>query len=1153
MFVLINTPTTYSEELRNIAIGRLYEMSRVPDLPECSSKGDEVELTDGVKKGSFRRTGSTVGWDQRKDEVNRVEITIDLGWEREFEEVRIFTRVGVIPNIYIYAIRSNKVASQVGIIDWRKRREIEEKIRVYDWKGVAYTVSISVKKTKGRYVKIVMESTVVIALDEIEVLSSSPSLLEISDKKRDNDGNYVYTVKSFDLRGTEISIEGRTPWGEVLFEKTQELDKSYETTFSFTLPSELCHLFYFDLKDKEGVILERFLERIEYHLPLSESKPVQEITLDSGWSYQIKSADEKSFSDSGWKDIDLPQHFYPFNPFFTNGKPEVVWYKTKFFVPVNKDKTIGLKLNKVRYAPFIYVNGKLVAEGNPEPDLPHFVDITKFVDSTENELVIKVYDWRALLVKGGGPFASKRGVEPTNEPWLAIPGTPEVTDEDITSGRYTTIYPFTGAQYKIGDHLRFGILDDVKLLMLPRVYIEEVKVTPSVIKKSLKVELILRNTDKESRQIVISNIIGDIKNPLIKKLPEKKVRIPALSEYKMIIEQGWTDAVLWWPKRPHLYHLCTTIKENEKILEARDTRFGFREITADGSILRLNGSRLHLFGTHGSIGFANVGFSHLYMLDELNINCIRGDTLVINDELLNAADEMGFFVIDEGEHDSIRYLNVSQTFWDNAFSRFKQRVKRAYNHPSVIIYTIANEFALPSWAPREWGEEKVNELIRKMKRYDPTRFVEGGGFTEETITTPHYIAENTAAGYLLPNWYYMLGKGYPGTMPMYTWDSQITPEWSGVRIFLKQMKRMPVYLGEMGFWWRGKWEDAPMQIEAMRYNQIAGVSPNSWTQAPRAELKKLFSPFYAQIKSYASRLYAHQKIKRKIVLYNDYLDGKGSKELKLEHELKDNDKILDKDQQIVVIDDGEKKEVEVIINVPKADIRKEVKLHLRLFYENRIVFETTKDYSILPRITKLTSGKRILLYDKKGNTSSLLKSLYMNYVEVSGAKFNPLKDILIIGRNSLDEWVVKNKENIEGFVKEGGVVIVLSQEQMPAWLPSSVPVVLDISHPSTMNFATATDHPLLEGIEKDDLKFWWQDNITAFSNFKRPICERCRTIVETGDAKNEMQWITLLELPYYQGTYILNQFRLVEKFYDEPAASLLLRNMINYANDSFPW
>ena len=53
---------------------------------------------------------------------------------------------------------------------------------------------------------------------------------------------------------------------------------------------------------------------------------------------------------------------------------------------------------------------------------------------------------------------------------------------------------------------------------------------------------------------------------------------------------------LWTAETPYLYTLRTTLAEKGKTLQTFEHKFGFRELTIDGKVLKLNGKPIKLEG-----------------------------------------------------------------------------------------------------------------------------------------------------------------------------------------------------------------------------------------------------------------------------------------------------------------------------------------------------------------------------------------------------------------------------------------------------------------------------------------------------------------------------------------------------------------------------
>lgn len=1175
----LGAATAIGGELRNIALGRPYTLSNTPDYIRCTDADDSAQLTDGDKRGSNWCLFSTVSvaYGQKQGSI-----TIDLGYSRSFEQVNVYSRAPSyfpIPHdVQVLTSADGKGFAKVGACDqssprWEGfRSEFVEKVKHSTYRGLSYTAAVPTPGAKARYVRVVMKTqgnaTFVFA-DEIEVLAATPGQLKITERRRSQNGGYRYAIQVARDADGAVTLQGLTPWSEVLFEKNARIDADGKAAFLFSLPSEYCHILRFGLADENGRMVEWRQEWIDYTLP-NHTRPAEKRVLETGWEFQKRKPGEDP-DPAKWKSLALKEHYEPHDPFLSaNDEPENIWYRTTFSVADPGGNVVRLRFNRIRYAPSIYLNHTLVAGDDVEPNLPHTYDLTKFVKRGENELRVEVRDWRILLAGGAGPLAARTFGKFRKETWFAMKAS--ITDKAVEQGKVSLVYPPGGGT---SPKDRYGILDRVELVLLPKVFIEDVRVTTSVADGSVRLDTAIRNDTNEPRRVTLSNLIGDIGNPRLMKFHDRQVELLPANTRHVRIESAWKKPVLWWPKAPHLYHVCSTLREDGAVLQTKDTRFGFREVAADGAVIRLNGRPLHLFGTHGSSPVGGEAHVQLRGLAAYNFNTRRTWGGGSPEELLAAADELGFLVIDESNHFN-RYTYAGRQFWDNCFSHFKRRAARDHNHPSVIAYSTQNEYGGAVWTPRDWNREKMDELIQRMVRYDPTRLHgHEGSFNRigdcsgsETILLPHYAAEGVRYGergehreYLLPNHYRDWVREFKGT----SWEHR------------------PVYIGENGLAWdfrsnlpgssamydmdddvfrdfrcvkrtfdvRVVAKFMPMEYEGLRRAGLVGVSPNTWGVTPElAEVTRQgSSPFLTHVVEYSHGLAGGRTVTRTVVLHNDFLDGKGRKKLALEYRLREGKAVFDKGRKSLAIADGELAETAVSISAPKVEKRREVELVLRVKYEEKIVFEASKAYSVFPPLARLASRKKIALHDPADTTGAFLKKLSLPCAPCDFAALDPAGSVLLIGRGGVDETVSRNRKEIQAFVDKGGVVIALAQSRSRQWLP--VPLVLDTSHPSTINYLRATGHPLLRDVEKDDLKFWGPDNIVAAANYKKPVKGAYRAIADTAGIKG-LLWSPLLEIPHGRGAYVLCQLKVIERFEDEPAAGIVFRNLLAYASQQRP-
>jgi exo-1,4-beta-D-glucosaminidase len=118
------------------------------------------------------------------------------------------------------------------------------------------------------------------------------------------------------------------------------------------------------------------------------------------------------------------------------------------------------------------------------------------------------------------------------------------------------------------------------------------------------------------------------------------------------------NAKLWWPAQmghPHLYELRTSFKVGNAVSDSRSTRVGIREVTSEmtdkgARRFRINGKPLLIRGggwapdmllRHDSSRLRN----EFRLVQDMNLNTIRLEGKIGNDEFFNLADEKGILIM----------------------------------------------------------------------------------------------------------------------------------------------------------------------------------------------------------------------------------------------------------------------------------------------------------------------------------------------------------------------------------------------------------------------------------------------------------------------------------------------------------------------------
>jgi beta-galactosidase len=395
------------------------------------------------------------------------------------------------------------------------------------------------------------------------------------------------------------------------------------------------------------------------------------------------------FDDSSWKVVNLPHDWAVDLPFVLDktlvwhgGKPlgrefpdtSVGWYRRKFTIPSEDlGKRIFLQFDGVYRDAMVFCNGHLLGE-NSSGYAPFEFDISDFVNyGGENLLALRV---DASLNEGW--FYEGAGIY--RHVWIT----------KTASVRIAQWGNFVQSKFKSG-------LKGAATL-------------------ALSTEVV--NDTEQPAECVIFATVVDANGVQITSAQSKRTLIAPSSSATLEMEAVVQQPNLWSLETPHLYRLMTVLSVDGKNVDHDETTFGIRTIRFDADKgFFLNDQPVKIKGTcnhqdHAGLGAALPDRMQAYriaLLREMGANAYRTSHNCPTSELLDACDEQGMLVLDETRNFS------SST---DGLKELERMVKRDRNHPSVIMWSIANE-------ERQQGTERGARIGRTMKRLvkslDPTR------------------------------------------------------------------------------------------------------------------------------------------------------------------------------------------------------------------------------------------------------------------------------------------------------------------------------------------------------------------------------------------------------------------------------------------------
>ena len=256
-----------------------------------------------------------------------------------------------------------------------------------------------------------------------------------------------------------------------------------------------------------------------------------------------------------------------------------------------------------------------------------------------------------------------------------------------------------------------GVYRPVTLSVVPREHIEAVRVkTVSLSPAAVEVEVDLTGNAGEAKVEILDG------NRVVAKGAPGRIEIPS--------------AKLWTAETPHLYKARVSLAGGD----VKEESFGVRQITwsengffVNGEPVLLKGGCIHHDnGIVGSADYEESAYRRVTLLKQYGFNAIRSAHNPVSENILKACDELGMYVMDElwdmWFHNKTAH-DYSFQFMDNYKADIAAMVRRDFNHPSVVLYSIGNEVSEPAM---EGGMEVAQTIIDELHRLDASRPVTGG-------------------------------------------------------------------------------------------------------------------------------------------------------------------------------------------------------------------------------------------------------------------------------------------------------------------------------------------------------------------------------------------------------------------------------------------
>ena len=426
----------------------------------------------------------------------------------------------------------------------------------------------------------------------------------------------------------------------------------------------------------------------------------QTLSLNGLWKFhfnptiegRLRGFEVVGYDDASWDEIPVPGLWdlngycdpmylnvgYPWRGHYQNNPPYpapehnyVGQYRRTFTIDKSWiGKQICLNIGSATSNVRVWVNGKMVGYSE-DSKLEARFDLTKYVHAGENTIALEIFRW------------------------------------------------CDGTYLEDQDFWRFsGIARGVEIYTREKERIEDVHVTgwaDGRLKARVEVTKGIRLVDLE---VIDANGRGVLAVDGIKV-------VNGVAE----IETEVLNPALWSAEDPNLYTLTVRADTRKEAVDFTEIPFGFRTVEVVGNQLMVNGKPILIKGADrhelspsgGYIVTEAEMIRDIRIMKELNINAVRTCHYPDDPRWLALCDKYGLYVVDEGNIEShgMGYgpatLAKNPLFAAAHLERDSRMVKRDFNHPSVIIWSLGNEAgAGPNFeACYDW-----------IKAYDPSRPVQ---------------------------------------------------------------------------------------------------------------------------------------------------------------------------------------------------------------------------------------------------------------------------------------------------------------------------------------------------------------------------------------------------------------------------------------------
>ena len=460
------------------------------------------------------------------------------------------------------------------------------------------------------------------------------------------------------------------------------------------------------------------INKLPYHATLqlpSKQKECKEIvSLDGQWLFhwsrnpEERPADfyREDYDNSNWDCITVPGNWQTQGygtPIYTNieypfvkNRPSVTTEPPKDWTAYENRNPVGqyvtymdatkdmlsqnliLHFGGVHSAFYLWINGIKVGYSQNSMSPAEF-DVTKYMREGKNKIAVEVYRW------SDGSY---------------------LEDQDM---------------WRLS-----GIFRPVELWVRPLAHISNYQVTAEpnadYTKAEVKAAISLCNTGKKTAK--------NLQAVLLFNGREVKGELKQLAAGDTTtLNLGYTlnHPMLWSAEKPNLYPFSVELRDaKNNIIEHFDHHLGVKKVEVIGEVFKINGKNVKLRGVNRHDHHPKTGRyvddatyeEDIRLMKQANINFLRTSHYPDREYIYELCDRWGIYVMDEANHETHGYGYANEEMgrdltWQAAHvDRAESLVKRDFNHPCIILWSLGNEGAVGA---------NIEAMYNKVKELDTTR------------------------------------------------------------------------------------------------------------------------------------------------------------------------------------------------------------------------------------------------------------------------------------------------------------------------------------------------------------------------------------------------------------------------------------------------